>query len=196
MRRTKTSHGTDIEISTNKFNNGSSTEGIIVNGQRLSQRITNFIENKNGSPRFTDKYTSPEQERSGSYLRPMGPVEVAYPSSQPSRSFTPTHQFSSPPASENNAFSRSIAVEDPYTNAPINFTMMDPKSPTHSRFNQQSRDSFDSPSNGQEYPMQTMSVGISNQDDFRFDPLLEESSFDYLGTPTRTRGQTPTNGRI
>ncbi|KAI8079358.1 hypothetical protein BDF21DRAFT_39925 [Thamnidium elegans] len=161
MRRTKTSHGTDLEIS-DKFNN----------------------ENKNAG-----RYDQ-ENTRAGNFLRPMGPVEVDY-ASQTTRSFTPTHQFTLSP--EKSSFSKSIAVEDPYTNTPINFTMVDPKSPT-TRFqnNQPKRDSFDSrPTSPQEYPMQTMSVGISNQDDFRFDPLLEESSFDYLGT-----ARTPTGGRI
>ncbi|KAG2233853.1 hypothetical protein INT48_005299 [Thamnidium elegans] len=184
MRRTKTSHGTDLEIS-DKFNNGSFSDAkIVVNGQRLSQRMTNFIENKNAG-----RYDQ-ENTRAGNFLRPMGPVEVDY-ASQTTRSFTPTHQFTLSP--EKSSFSKSIAVEDPYTNTPINFTMVDPKSPT-TRFqnNQPKRDSFDSrPTSPQEYPMQTMSVGISNQDDFRFDPLLEESSFDYLGT-----ARTPTGGRI
>lgn len=220
------SPGNVDEISSNnKFNNGSSfTEGIKVNDQRLSQRITNFIENKNGAPRFNDKYNPSSEElqnsRSGSFLRPMGPVEVDYPSTNQSlRTFTPTHQFTSG-SSEKPAFIRNIAVDDPYTNAPINFTMMDPKNKSGKRYNQQNsvagRESYErsvSPMSGtsghhqQDYPMQTMSGAISNPSDFRFDPLLEENSFDYLTTPTRARtnnlqsqqewlGQVPAGGRI
>lgn len=187
MRRTKTSHGTDLEIS-DKYNNGSFSDAkIVVNGQRLSQRMTNFVESKNAS-RYDQE--SKNATRAGTFLRPMDPVEVDY-TSQTTRSFTPTHQFTQ--SSEKNSFSKSIAVEDPYTNTSINFTMVDPKSPNAAQF-QSKRDSFDSrPTSPYEYPMQTMSVGISNQDDFRFDPLLEESSFDYLGN-SRTR--TPTGGRI
>ncbi|KAG2202988.1 hypothetical protein INT47_013204 [Mucor saturninus] len=221
----------DIESShSNKFKHGSSfTEGNKVNDQRLSQRITNFIENKNAAAataaRFNDKYNPSSEElqnsRSGSFLRPMGPVEVDYPTgtSGTSRTFTPTHQFSpSSPTAEKTNFSRSIAVDDPYTNSPINFTMMDPKSVSGKRYNQPAsvagRESYErsvSPMSGtsgartQDYPMQTMSGAISNPNDFRFDPLLEENTYDYLATPTRARtndhsqewlGQTPNSGRI
>lgn len=181
MRRTgKNSHGTDVETCyTDKFKNGSSfqEDNIKVNGHPLSPRITNFIEHS-------------KQERN--FMRPMGQVEVDQP-----RSFTPTHQFSPNSSSEKTVYGNGhhMAVEDPYTNTAVNFTMMDPNK--GQRFNQTSsfeRSKSPSSQHPQEYPMQTMSVGISNQDDFRFDPLLEESSFDYLGA--RARGQSPTHGHF
>ncbi|KAI9362172.1 hypothetical protein BD770DRAFT_440861 [Pilaira anomala] len=141
---------------------------------------------------YTDKFKNEHSKQERSFMRPMGQVEVDQP-----RSFTPTHQFSPNSSSEKTVYGNGhhMAVEDPYTNTAVNFTMMDPNK--GQRFNQTS--SFErskSPSSQypQEYPMQTMSVGISNQDDFRFDPLLEESSFDYLGA--RARGQSPTHGHI
>ncbi|KAI9485863.1 MAG: hypothetical protein EXX96DRAFT_495323 [Benjaminiella poitrasii] len=87
--------GGDIEISNNKANHqGSSTfsDGGMKfnNNNRLSQRITNFIESKNGTLRSQ-----------GHFLRPMSPVEVDYPSVVDNeRSFTPTsHQYRSSPSS-------------------------------------------------------------------------------------------------
>lgn len=203
---TMTRENIDLESShTTRFKNGSSfTEGFKVNDQRLSQRITNFIENKNAASRFHDAYNPSNEElqnsKSGSFLRPMGPVEVDDPSTNPSsRTFTPTHQFSRG-SLEKPGYARNIAVDDPYTNSPINFTMMSPNSTSGKRYNQPAsvagRESYErstSPMSGtssrqpQDYPMQTMSGAISNPNGFRFDPLSEENTYDYLATPTRAR---------
>lgn len=185
--------------SSNKFNGSSNSEGSKVKGNRLSQRITNFIENKNGNgaPRFTNAQET--NQNNNSYLRSMSPVEVDYPgTNNAARSLTPTHQFTS------NNNTRNIAVEDPYTNSAVHFTMMDPTN--NKRFNNTQhsesvgRGSYDtrptspmsSASNNrphrqpqqQDYPLQTMSSVVSSQHDedhFRFDPSLE--SYDYMGEP-------------
>lgn len=210
--------GGDAEINNDKYitsNNGSSSfsEGLKVNGHRLSQRITNFID-KNGG-RFYNNYEPSAQDvlnsRSGSFLKPMSPVPADLPPSSlaaagqqqtTTRSFTPTHQFTSEPK-RSGTFSRNIAIEDPYTNAPINFAMMEPTTTTISsndakRYMQQGRGSYDraaspmSAASGrpqqqqQDYPMQTMSGALSKED-FRFDPMMDSNTYDYMGTPATAK---------
>lgn len=209
LNTTNTNHrvGPDIEMNNtgDKFHTGSSTsEALKVNGNRLSERITNFIENKNGggAPRFNSNNSSSNNHSSttavdptsnSGFIRPMSPVEVDYPSHQP-RSFTPTHQFS-----EKSSLARNVSVDDPYTNASVNFTMMDPPSLAGKRYNSDGgRISYERSTTplsltsrqqlGQEYQMQTM----NQQDDFRF----SRDSYDYTGTQkSNSNYQTP-GGRI
>ncbi|KAL9540408.1 hypothetical protein MBANPS3_009694 [Mucor bainieri] len=204
-----------------RFNGSSLSEGLKGNGHRLSQRITNFIENKNaGNLRFgTNNSTVIANDSStlyeptskelmngsnGSFLRPMSPVEVDYPTiigGKEQRSFTPTNHFT--PGTPAN---RNVSFDDPYSNHTVNFTMMDPAS--NKKFNavhQQSsvagRDSYDasyrsaSPKQShQDYPMQTMSgAAISHHDDFKFDPLQDDHAFDYMQTPTKARTNNTNN---
>lgn len=172
--------GDDIEIanSSNRFN-GSSSEGSNRNGQRLSQRITNFIENKgrfgasnntNASFNESSLYGSGSKEaiaqsNNGNFMRPMSPVNVDYPND---RMFSPTQHFSSglspstsPTTDKRNMLSnRNVSVDDPYTNRPVNFTMVEP---TNMRYNSPGKNSFEgsfrsaSPeqaiNRGQDYPM-------------------------------------------
>jgi hypothetical protein len=213
--------GGDIEIANNNnsFNGSSSSEGINRNGQRLSQRITNFIENKNrfGSSNDTSNnnsstlkestlYDSTSKEttghsNNGSFMRPMSPVNVDYSNE---RAFTPTHHFtpgsslSSPIMEKGNVFnSRNVSVDDPYTNRPVNFTMVDS---SNKRFNSPMggssyEESFRSASpehannKGQEYPMQTFSGAVSDRhEDFIFDPSHEvDNSYDYLQSPSKAK---------
>lgn len=216
------STGGDIENNhsnnNNRFNGSSFSEGIKENGHRLSQRITNFIENKNsGNLRFGNNSTlvndsstlyeptSKElmNSNNGSFLRPMSPVEVDYPTiNNDQRSFTPTNHFAaiSPSVEKKNLFSssnRNVSIDDPYSNHSVNFTMIEPTN--SKKFNnpqQQStitgRDSYEtsyrSASPRQDYPMQTMSsAAISHHDDFKFDPPTDDNTFDYLQTPTKAK---------
>lgn len=210
--------GDDIEIanSSNRFN-GSSSEGSNRNGQRLSQRITNFIENKgrfgasnntNASFNESSLYGSGSKEaiaqsNNGNFMRPMSPVNVDYPND---RMFSPTQHFSSglspstsPTTDKRNMLSnRNVSVDDPYTNRPVNFTMVEP---TNMRYNSPGKNSFEgsfrsaSPeqaiNRGQDYPMQTISGAVSNRhDDFRSDHLMgDDSSYDYLQSPNKNNHQ-------
>lgn len=201
-----------------KFNGSSLSEGMKGNGHRLSQRITNFIDNKNsGNLRFGTNNSSALANDSstlyeptsrelmsggnGSFLRPMSPVEVDYPSTgKEQRSFTPTNHFTATTAN------RNVSIDDPYSNHSVNFTMMEPV--TNKTFNtvqQQSsvagRGSYEasyrstSPKqHHQDYPMQTISgAAISQHDDFKFDPLQDDRAFDYMQTPTKAKANN-TNG--
>lgn len=216
------STGGDIENNhsnnNNRFNGSSFSEGIKENGHRLSQRITNFIENKNsGNLRFGNNSTIANDSstlyeptskelmnsNNGSFLRPMSPVEVDYPTiNNDQRSFTPTNHFAaiSPSVEKKNLFSssnRNVSIDDPYSNHSVNFTMIEPTN--SKKFNnpqQQSvitgRDSYEtsyrSASPRQDYPMQTMSsAAISHHDDFKFDPSTDDNTFDYLQTPTKAK---------
>lgn len=195
-----------------KFHHGSSStsEAIKVNGKRLSERITNFIENKNGgsggggggAPRFNSSsnntsgsnHTAVDSTTNSGFMRPMSPVEVDY---QP-RSFTPTHQFS-----EKSSLARNVAVDDPYSKSSVNFAMMDPANlaaAAGKRYNSDAagRMSYERSTTpisvtsrqqlGQEYQLQSMNS--KQQDDFRF----SRDSFDYTGTQN-SNYQTP-GGRI
>jgi hypothetical protein len=215
-------HYGDIEIanSSNRFNGSSSSEGINGNGQRLSQRITNFVENKNrfGSSNGTSNnnsttlnestlndFTSKEiigHSNNGSFMRPMSPVNVDYSNE---RTFTPTHHFtsglspSSPTVEKKVVFnSRNVSVDDPYTNHPINFTMVEPSDkrfnspPNRGSYEGAFRSASPEHANGkdqQEYPMQTISSAVSsNHDDFRFDPLMEDyDSYSYPQSPLKAK---------
>ncbi|GAN07118.1 hypothetical protein MAM1_0149c06610 [Mucor ambiguus] len=201
-----------------RFNGSSFSEGMKGNGHRLSQRITNFIENKNaGNLRSgTNNSTVIANDSStlyeptsrelmsgsnGSFLRPMSPVEVDYPTAgKEQRSFTPTNHFTTTTAN------RNVSIDDPYSNHSVNFTMMEPVN--NKKFNavqQQSsfagRGSYEasyrsaSPKqNHQDYPMQTMSgAAISHHDDFKFDPLQDDQAFDYMQTPTKAKTNNTNN---
>ncbi|KAI8887233.1 hypothetical protein K501DRAFT_212331, partial [Backusella circina FSU 941] len=63
----------------NRFN-GASEIGTLKKGQRLSQRITNFIVNKNSN----------NQIGGNSFMRPMSPIQVDFPTEGNKRVFTPT----------------------------------------------------------------------------------------------------------
>ncbi|KAL7318888.1 hypothetical protein PS15m_002075 [Mucor circinelloides] len=137
----------------------------------------------------------------GSFLRPMSPVEVDYPSiGKEQRSFTPTHHFAAAPTN------RNVSIDDPYSNHSVNFTMIEPGN--NKKFNavqQQSsvagRDSYEASYRStspkqvhQDYPMQTMSgAAISHHDDFKFDPLQDSQAFDYMQTPTRAKTNNTNN---
>lgn len=204
-----------------KFNGSSFSEGMKGNGHRLSQRITNFIENKNaGNLRFgTNNSTVIANDSStlyeptsrefmngsnGSFLRPMSPVEVDYPTTigKEQRSFTPTNHFAATTGH------RNVSIDDPYSNHSINFTMMEPvNNKKLNTVQQQSsvagRDSYEQQAsyrsasprqNHQDYPMQTMSgAAISHHDDFKFDPVQDDQAFDYMQTPTKAKTNNTNN---
>lgn len=152
--------GRDVEANTtynSNINNGASTTENIKNGHRLSQRITNFIENRN--------------KEGGGFLRAMSPVEVDYP-----RKDAP--KFSNTKL--------NVAVDDPYTNTAVNFTMVEP---LKSKRLVQQRPSLDGSYRSvtpqkQDYPMHTISSAVSQRNDFRFDPMADDQSYDYL--PSRS----------
>lgn len=150
----------DVESHINN-NGASSTIEHIKNGHRLSQRITNFIENN-------------RNKKEGGFLRAMSPVEVDYPSGKET-----VPQFSNT--------NLKVSVDDPYTNKAVNFTMVEP---LKSKRFVNDRPSLDSSYRSvtpqkQDYPMQTISSAVGQRNDFRFDPMADEQSFDYL--PSRTK---------
>lgn len=141
----------DVEANSN-INNGDN----IKNGHRLSQRITNFIDNRN---------------KEGGFLRAMSPVEVDYP------------RKDAPKFSNTNL---NVAVDDPYSNTAVNFTMVEPLKSKRIVQNRPSLDgSYRSVSpQKQDFPMHTISSAVSQRNDFRFDPMADDQSYDYL--PSRS----------
>ncbi|KAI7900668.1 uncharacterized protein BX663DRAFT_517191 [Cokeromyces recurvatus] len=194
----------DIEINHSESKtNGGSAQHHVSNHSNALINESSTVHESNGRKDLMNN------NNNGHFLRPMSPVEVDYhhPSVIHDRSFSPStaHHFNNENKSTAMFSSHNMTtVDDPYTNHPINFAMVEPSkryNDNNNNNNSQQRDSYDdlyrsnsSPVKQHDYPMQnlygTTAAYDNQQDDFKFDPssaVRGDHSFDYLQTPNRAK---------
>ncbi|ORX62661.1 hypothetical protein DM01DRAFT_1330790 [Hesseltinella vesiculosa] len=104
---------TNTNNDASSFKPSSTGEDVEMNQSRFSQRVNNFIDQRqpNPEPRMNDPV----------YMRPMTPEELV---EEEVHAYSPPPQPSSPPPLRQHP--REIAIHDPYSAQPVTFSVINP----------------------------------------------------------------------